>query len=80
MRGHGVLRHVEPAGDFARGHSVRFVAHQQPEHVEPCALSERAKRNDSRIIIHKSGIADMSGSNSTNFRHAGFLETADRFQ
>jgi len=42
--GHCVLRYVELTGDFARSQAMRFVPHQQAEHVEACSLCERAER------------------------------------
>ncbi len=60
MGGHGILRHVELAGDFARGEAIGFVAHQQPEHIEARALRQRPQGRNSRLVIHISSIADIS--------------------
>lgn len=59
MRRHGVLRHVELAGDFAGGDAIGFVPDQETEGIEPRALGQRAQRGDSRIGIHISKISDI---------------------
>jgi hypothetical protein len=59
VRRHGVLRHVELAGDFAGRQTSRFVADQQTEHIETRSLRQRTKRSDSRVVFHASSIADI---------------------
>ena len=57
--GHGVLRHVELAGDFASRQAIRLVPYQQPKHVETCSLCERTKCGDCRFLFHISGLTDI---------------------
>jgi hypothetical protein len=57
VRGHGVLRNCEQAGEFARRKAVRLAAHEEPKRLEPCVLSKGRKCGDSYGRIHRIHIA-----------------------
>jgi len=61
MRRHGVLGHVEQAGDLSGRKPIGLVTHQQPKTVQPGALRERRQRVDGIVRIHISSIRDICG-------------------
>jgi hypothetical protein len=52
MKGEGIRREFESAGDLACGQSLRPGFHQQSEYVETIILGERGKSRDGICLFH----------------------------
>jgi hypothetical protein len=58
VRGQGVVRHIQPAGNLAGRQTVRLLPHEQPEGFEPCGLGEGCEGIDCGVWRHLSGLID----------------------
>ena len=52
--GHGVVWDGELAGDVAGRKPIRFVLHQQPEHVETGGLGKSRENENGAVCFHMS--------------------------
>src|SRR5450432_3740542 len=59
MRRHGILRDRQCLGYIACRKALRFVLHQQPEHIEPGRLRERRQRENDLFGFHISRVMDL---------------------
>lgn len=58
MGGHGVVGHVEPAGNLTGGEAVRLLFHKQPKSLKPRRLGKGRESVNCEILFHMSGIID----------------------
>jgi hypothetical protein len=59
MRGHGVVRHVQPAGNLACRQAVRLLLHKQPEDIQPGRLRQRGQGVEGILAFHVSRHIDI---------------------
>ena len=57
MRGHGVLRNCEQAGEFACSDAIRLATYEELERLKASGLSKGRKSGDSYGRIHRIDIA-----------------------